>query len=134
MDNKLQYWIELNCVKLFYKICDIFCKKDKINKKSLHKHNEYKIKFIEHFETLWSSKLSNFIWNHFNLTFKELNRDLKMIMSISWLFQLEFGNLASSASFLSCVIKLLINATLHLPHPASQAPFLSRIMLHLICL
>jgi len=29
--------------------------------------------------------------------------------------------------FLSRVIKLLINATLSLPHPASQAPFLSTI-------
>jgi len=31
-------------------------------------------------------------------------------------------------------LKLLINATLSLPNPASQAPFLSRIMLRLICL
>jgi len=46
------------------------------------------------------------------------------------------SNLATTPQarlFLSRVIKLLINATLSLPHPASQAPFLSRIMLHLIC-
>ncbi len=36
--------------------------------------------------------------------------------------------------FLSCIIKLLISATLSLPHPASQAPFLSTIILSLICL
>ena len=49
-------------------------------------------------------------------------------------FSARFGNRASSASFLSRIIKPLINATLSLPHPTSQAPFLSVIMLHLICL
>jgi len=38
-------------------------------------------------------------------------------------FSARFGNCDSSASFLSRVIKLLIYATLSLPHPASQAPF-----------
>jgi len=49
-------------------------------------------------------------------------------------FSARFGNRASSAFFISRVIKLLINSTLSLPHPSSQAPFLSTIMLGLICL
>jgi hypothetical protein len=50
------------------------------------------------------------------------------------IFSSIFCNLASSASFLSHVIELSINATLSLPHPASHAPFLSTIMLRLIYL
>jgi len=41
------------------------------------------------------------------------------------------SNLATAPQghlFLSCIIKLLIHATLSLSHPASQASFLSRIM------
>jgi len=61
----------------------------------------------------------------FSYTFDILSAD---IFSSIWQLRLK------RIYFLSRVIKLLINSTLSLPHPASQAPFLSTIMLRLICL
>jgi len=50
-------------------------------------------------------------------------------------FLAQFGNLASSASFFYLAqLNLPFTNALSLPHPAFQAPFLSTIMLHLICL
>jgi len=43
-----------------------------------------------------------------------------------------FSSVPQARLFLTYVIKLLINPTLSLSHPASQAPFLSTILLRLI--
>jgi len=59
-------------------------------------------------------------------------KPLKKGRTISWHFQLNLATAPQTQLFLSLVIKLLIKATLSLPHPASQEPFFSRIKLHLI--
>ena len=41
------------------------------------------------------------------------------------IFSLNLATAPQACLFLSRIIKLLINATLSLPHPSSQAPFLS---------
>jgi len=62
----------------------------------------------------------------------------KMLPAVSFLsadiFSLKLATAPQARLCLSRIIKLLINATLSLPHPASQAPFLSKMMQHLICL
>ncbi len=119
----------------------------------IDKHNfEIPNRFLVLVLLILIDKCTKIIWNEIN--------DLCLITSnIYWMYVFDFpqiytillqryfewyisadifsSNLATAPQarlFLSRVIKLLINATLSLPHPTSQAPFLSTIMLRLICL
>jgi len=64
-------------------------------------------------------------WTKFRNIFNVLSADI---------FSSNLATALQAHLFISRIIKLLINAALSLPHPVSQAPFLSRIMLRLICL
>ncbi len=72
---------------------------------------------------VWECFFRNREINSFSDVILILNKVFKRQHFISWHFQLDLATAPQVHLFLSRVIKLLINATLSLPNPASHATF-----------